>query len=170
MHETYTTPAITLRARAHKEDSVEAVCFTEALGKIRIAAQAAKRPGATFAAAVETGSYGVFSLIRGSYTWRLTGAHNIVLYPFTLDVPKRDAYLRVLSLLHRLLPEHEAHPKLFALVQNFLTEEIEDIAHGEAKLAFAILAALGYADEASEPQTTRELIQEVNRGIFAAGL
>lgn len=171
MHETYSTRGFVLKGRPHKEDSVEALIFTQTLGKVRVVAQAAKRAGATFASAVEPGTFGEYALIRGRYYWRLRGMHDLMQYPFVLPAVCKESYLRVLSLLARLLPEDEQLPELFEEFEVFVTNLSENnLVEGEARMVFKVLVTLGYADRTIDITDTKVLIREVNRGILAAGL
>jgi DNA repair protein RecO len=170
MHEKYDTRAFVLKARPYKEDSVEVVLFSETLGKIRAIAQAAKRPGATFAASVEPGTLGSYALVRGRYHWRITGMHDLTQYSFSLEKELKDAYLRILSILSRFLPEQEAHIEVFTKLENFLEDTPEDLERREAEIVFLLLVALGYADKTANVSKTEDLILEVNKGILAADL
>ena len=171
MHDTYTTPGFVLKSRPHKEDSVEAVIFTQTLGKVRAIAQAAKRAGATFAACTEPGTCGTYALIKGRYYWRLTGRHDLQQHTFTLKGERKKTYMRVLGLLSRLLPEDEVQPKVYEKLQELVEREGEEnLEREEAEMAFEILVALGYADKDADVQELEKLILEVNKGIFAAGL
>ena len=171
MHETYTTAGFVLKARPYKEDSVEAVIFTETLGKVRVIAQAAKRAGATFAACTEPGTYGMYAFIKGRYSWRLTGRHDLIQYTYLLEGKRKKVYLKALSLLARLLPEHEAQPGVYTKLKELVERKEENnFEREEAEMAFEILCALGYADKSIDTKDTKSLILEVNKGIFAAGL
>tara|TARA_B100000508_G_scaffold60333_2_gene47515 strand:+ start:61869 stop:62384 length:516 start_codon:yes stop_codon:yes gene_type:complete len=171
MHETYTTPGFVLKARPNKEDSVEAIIFTQDLGKIRVIAQAAKRAGATFAACTQPGTHSIYSLIRGRYNWRLKGMDQVQQYSFTLTGERKKVYANILGLLGRLLPEHEVQQKVYERLEALVKgEEDIDFEREEAEIAFEILVALGYADKDAGVSKTEDLILEVNKGILAAGL
>jgi DNA repair protein RecO len=170
MHDKYDSRAFVLKARPYKEDSVEAMLFTETLGKIKAVAQAAKRAGATFAASVEPGTFGTYALLKGRYQWRMTGMYDLTQYSFTLKGEVKEAYLRMLGLLARFLPEQEPYPHIFQKLENFLQEPPEDIARAEAEIMFELLISLGYADRAANIEKTEDLILEVNKGILAADL
>lgn len=170
MHEKYDTRAFVLKARPYKEDSVEAVLFSETLGKVRAIAQAAKKPGATFAASVEPGTFGNYTLLRGRYGWRITGMYDLTQYSFSLEKELRTIYFRILGLLSRFLPEQEAHIEVFNKLENFLEDTPEDLERGEAEIVFLLLVALGYADKSIDVSKTEDLILEVNKGILAADL
>jgi len=171
MHETYTSRGFVLKSRPHKEDSVEAVIFTEDLGKVRVIAQAAKRAGATFAACTQPGTFATYALIKGRYYWRLKGMHEIEQLTYTLKGERKKMYFKMIALLGRLLPEHDPQPGLYERLRALvLKEEQTDFEREEAEMAFEILIALGYADSAADTQDTKDLILEVNKGILAAGL
>jgi len=171
MHETYTTEGFVLKTRPHKEDSVEALIFSETLGKVRVIAQAAKRAGATFAACTEPGTFGVYALIKGRFYWRLKGMDKLAQYTFSLPKEKKQTYLKILALLARLLPEHEVQIEIFKELKDFLEYDGEvDLERVEAEMAFKLLVSLGYADRSSDITDTKDLILEVNKGILAAGL
>lgn len=171
MHDTYTTPGFVLKSRPHKEDSVEAFIFTQSLGKVRAVAQAAKRAGATFAACTEPGTQGMYAMIKGRYYWRLTGRHDLVQHTFVLKGERKKTYMRMLGLLSRLLPEDEVQPHVYTKLEELVEREGEEnLEREEAEMAFTILVALGYADKDANVEDTKDLILEVNKGIYAAGL
>lgn len=170
MHNKYDTRAFVLKARPHKEDSVEVLLFTEELGKVRAVAQAAKQPGATFAAATEPGTFGYYTLLKGRYQWRVVGMNDLTQYSFTLQGEIKEAYLKMLGLFSRLLPEEESHIEVFNKLENFLEENPEDIVRVEAEVVFSLLSELGYVDRQADISNKTKLIQEVNKGILTADL
>ena len=170
MHNKYDTRAFVLKARPYKEDSVEVLLFTEELGKVRAVAQAAKKPGATFAAATEPGTFGYYTLLKGRYQWRVVGMNDLTQYSFTLQGETKETYLKILGLFSRLLPEEEVHIEVFNKLENFLEENPEDLQRGEAEVVFSLLSELGYADKTANVEKKDALIRAVNKGIIAADL
>lgn len=170
MREVYVTAGYVLKNRPYKEDSSEVVLFTEKLGKIHAVAQAARRTGATFAAATQVGAHGTYTVIKGKQVWRIRGAHNIVVMPQTYTKPVRQAYLRILALLARFLPYEERQSALFKKLE-VLDYKKSDIATVEASYVLILLAALGYAQQEDVHITdTALMIAAINRGISAAQL
>lgn len=169
MHETYLTEGYVLSARPHKEDSTEVSLFTRELGRVHAVAQAARRPGATFAASTQTGTRAVYALVKGRYYWRIVGMHEVTQLPYTLSSKHKRAYFRILRLCARLLPHEEVVDEAYRDFASFV-EDPNPTKESEAKVVFTILSSLGYADKAQEFTSLKEQIQEINRGIHAAGL
>lgn len=170
MRENYLTKGIVLKVRPYQEDSAEVALFTESLGKIRAIAQAAKKPGATFAAATQPGVVGEYALIRGKYLWRIRGAYHLRQADKTISASVRSLYLQALGVFARLLPEEEPYPREFRILEQ-LSEQIEEQGErAQIEALFSLLGVLGYADVDKKPKDIKELTRTVNEGLRAAQL
>lgn len=170
MRENYLTKGIVLRSRPHKEDSTEVMLLTETLGRVRAVAQAAKRPGATFAAATQPGASGEFALIKGRYSWRIVGAYHIT-RPYTqLSTSERELYLNTLGIFGRVIPEEEYCGHVFTSLLALPDRLVQEKELAQIETLFDLLSALGYADNTIRPTTKQNLTRAVNEGLRAAQL
>lgn len=170
MREVYTTPAIVLKERPYKEDSAEVSLLTQDLGRVRAVAQAAKRPGAKFAAATQPAMTGVYVLVRGRQQWRVRGVHDLAHACEHLSVKERATYLRILGLCARLMPDEQPNTKLFHLFWHLSESLKEDIKRTELFVVYGLLSELGYADLSCDINNPKEITRRINEGIQAAQL
>lgn len=66
-------------------------------------------------------SYSLFSFVRGREVWRFTGAQILASREQCgiADVENKKLYVRILSLLKRLLPGEEKNERLFEVIEKF---------------------------------------------------
>lgn len=170
MRENYLTKGIVLKVRPYQEDSAEVALFTESLGKIRAVAQAAKKPGATFAAATQPGVMGEYALIKGRHLWRIRGAYHLRPLDKNIDSSARTLYLQALGVFARLLPEEEVYWSEFHMLEELLGQITERGEQAQIEVLFSLLGVLGYADVSQKPADIKELTRTVNEGLRAAQL
>jgi len=100
-------------------------------------------------------SYSLFSFVRGKEVWRMIGATELLQEKggeFIEDKENKKLYVRILSLLKRLLPGEEKNEKLFEVVSMlyaFLNKEkaSENRELIEIATVLRILHHLGYIRE-----------------------
>lgn len=188
-----TTRGIVIGRYAAGEGSVRARLYTEALGLVSANAKSAREERSKLRAHVQGGTRGTFSLVKGSYEWRLVGAVGTATTHFELQSPDaRHASASVLHLVSQLVRGEEADTFLFDAVWSFLEKlpscDADEVSAGERLAVFRILFALGYLpkDDAREilfdptdysaaafAQARAEesfMVRAINEGLAASGL
>jgi DNA repair protein RecO len=145
-HHIYTTPGYIVHSASHGEAGKFFLVFTRDLGMIGATAQGVRLSQSKLRYYVQDFSYGLFSLVRGKEVWRMTGAKEIEGVGEVHEENKK-LYVRVLSLLKRLLPGEEKNERLFEVMNNFynyLNKEVREKELVEYTTVLRILNHLGY--------------------------
>lgn len=148
-HHIYTTPGFIVHSTAHGEAGKYFLVFTRDLGMIGATAQGVRLSQSKLRYHAQDFSYGLFSFVRGKEVWRMTGAKEMEIGKIP-GVENRKLYIRILSLLTRLLPGEEKNERLFEVIEEFykyLGEEENDTV--EYLTVFRILFCLGYISSQS---------------------
>jgi recombinational DNA repair protein (RecF pathway) len=117
---------------------------------------------------LQDNSYTLFSVVKGKEVWRITGAKEIEGAGEVVSENKK-LYVRILSLLKRLLPGEEKNEKLFDLIHAFHTYLSTTPLEKEKRelvvyvTVLRILHNLGYVSQTTSLNSTFEL----NEGILA---
>lgn len=192
-HHVYNTKAFVLGFIPQKENDRIIIFFTEDLGLIYGIAQGVRKETSKLRGILLEGAFVNVSLIRGRNIWRVTTAslEKDVLSSLKKDKETQKAYLRVFSLLERLVKGEEKHLELFATIKEAvesLSEEGFSEAEGfEIVVVSRILFSLGYLAPKDVPESiisaplSENLFQEaqihkkqivgvINSGLRASGL
>jgi recombinational DNA repair protein (RecF pathway) len=110
-------------------------------------------------------AYSLFSLVRGKDVWRMTGAKDIEGVGEVKEENKK-LWVRVLTLLRRLVPGEEQNERLFLIIENlhkYLSENIAEKDLVEYLTVFRILNTLGYisSKDFEREAITEEVLNEV---------
>jgi DNA repair protein RecO (recombination protein O) len=147
----YTTPGFVLGSRTIGEANRFLYIFTRELGLVGTSAQGVRLGTSKLKGFVQDFSYSTFVLVRGKEVWRLTSAVEMSDMVRKLkDTPDHfEIYVRVVTLLKRLLQGEEQHSDLFDLMVEscmFLIsiETKEEKQLFECILVLRILHVLGY--------------------------
>ena len=148
MHKIVATEGLVLQKRASGEANTTVALFTRELGLIRASARSARVEKSKLRYGLETLTRGRFSLVRGRYEWKLTGAEGASRELF-VGTARRASLARIAKLLLRLIHGEEPVPELYALVIDGLghlarAENQKDADSIECVLVLRILASLGY--------------------------
>ncbi len=163
MHRVFATQGIVLGKRTAGEENTLVSILTHELGLIRASARAGRRENSKLRYGLETLTEATYSLIRGKYEWKITGAQNISHTLLPKNASSRQAAGRIAKLILRLINGEERHSELYTTV----SEGLAALARGadvEAVLVLRILSHLGYL-----PQT-QELKPFIERDFFSIEL
>jgi DNA repair protein RecO len=193
MHDIFVTDGIVLGKRLFGEANTSVAVLTRDFGVIRVGARSARLERSKLRYGLETLTHGTFSLVRGRYEWKLTGAQNLARTYVGHSLGQRRAAGRVARLLLRLIHGEDPVPELYASVANglaYLAGEAreEDIEHVECVLVLRILSYLGYVEQGGRVEMFLEnneftpalaeqargsrplLIRTINESLGATGL
>lgn len=149
-HHVYTTPGFIVKSSSHAEAGKFFNIFTRDLGMIGATAQGVRLNQSKLRYHSQDYVRSFFSLVRGKEVWRLTGASGLDSSLILIEKNRR-LYMRVLSLLSRLLPGEDKNENLFETFNYFYeylclndVNEDEDII--ECLTVIRILYHLGYVN------------------------
>jgi DNA repair protein RecO (recombination protein O) len=163
MHRVFATEGIVLGKRSAGEENTLVLILTRELGLVRASARAARRENSKLRYGLETLTQSKFSLIRGKYEWKITGAQDISHSLVPKTAAGRQTAGRVAKLILRLINGEEPHEEVYTTV----SEGLAALARGadvEAVLVLRILAHLGYLPD------TQELKPFIERDFFSIEL
>ncbi len=192
-HHVYNTKAFVLGFLPQKENDRIVIFFTEDLGLIYGIAQGVRKETSKLRGILLEGAFVNVSLIRGRNIWRVTTAslEKNVLRSLKNDKEFQKAYLRLLSLLERLVKGEEKHLELFAALNEvvaFLADgDFSESGGFEIVLVSRILFHLGYLAPKDVPEGIisaplsvdlfefaqihkKKIVSVINSGLRASGL
>jgi DNA repair protein RecO len=151
MHDIHATEGIVLTKRTQGEANISIVLLTQNFGVIRASARSARLERSKLRYGLEALTMGRFSLVRGKYEWKLTGAEGLT-RPFKdAPLPARRTAGRIARLLLRLIHGEDAVPRLYETVYAGLvylsTAAPEHMEPAEWVLVLRVLSRLGYVEE-----------------------
>ena len=117
-HHIYTTPGFVIHSSPHGEAGKFFLVFTRDLGMIGASAQGVRLSQSKLRYYVQDFSYSLLSFVRGKEMWRMTGAKEIEEIG-EMKKDNRRLFVRILTLLKRLLHGEEKNEKLFLIIENF---------------------------------------------------
>lgn len=148
-HHVYTTQGFIVHSQPSGEAGKYVLVFTRDLGMIGCTIQGVRLSQSKLRYYTQDYYYGLFSVVRGKDVWRMTGAKEIDGVGEVKEGNKK-LYVKVLSLLKRLLPGEEVNEKLFEIVEKFYKYISQNNLDKEGKelveylTVFRILNSLGY--------------------------
>ncbi len=193
MHDIFVTDGIVLGKRLFGEANISVAVLTRDFGVIRVGARSARLERSKLRYGLESLTHGTFSLVRGRYEWKLTGAQDLSRTYVGASLAQRRSAGRIARLLLRLIHGEEEVSELYETVANGLEylagqASEEDIEHVECVLVLRILFHLGYVEEGEavrpfiesaqmSPELVTDaralrptLIRTVNESLGATGL
>ena len=187
-----TTRGVVIGRRAASEGSARVFLYTEMLGLLSAIARSAREERSQLRPHVQWGTRGLYTLVLGRETWRVTGASETsnVFFELSERIAAKETAARVLETIRQFVHGEGANAGLFSALWGFseTLPKISDdlLPDAEHLAALRILSALGYIGtpavapflgSAYEPEMlTRErsarvpLIRLINDGIAASGL
>ena len=149
-YKTYTTDAVVVGSEDRLTADKTIVLLTRDAGLVYARALGVRKERSKLRYGLQDFSCVRVSLVRGKQGWRVIGAeraHNI--YFSVHERAARAALLRIVKLLRRLVRGEEAHPYLYDVVADGLSELAacacsDDYFLTERLLIIRVLAALGY--------------------------
>jgi len=188
-----TTRGVVIGRAQAGEGSVRIFLYTEEKGLVGALAKSAREERSKLRPHLQIGSYGSYTLVKGSYDWRLVGAVDTNNSYFLLSEKKeaQEASARVLSVLRQLIQGEDMNTNLFQTLWNFLsvlaTLSSEEIYIAERLAMVRILSSLGYVPtlrniphlegdtfEVASLQELepfkKELVKTINDALLASGL
>lgn len=188
-----TTRGVVIGRAQAGEGSVRIFLYTEEKGLVGALAKSAREERSKLRPHLQIGSYGSYTLVKGSYDWRLVGAVDTNNSYFLLSEKKeaQEASARVLSVLRQLIQGEDMNTNLFQTLWNFLsvlaTLSPEEIYIAERLAMVRILSSLGYVPtlrniphlegdtfEVASLQELgpfkKELVKTINDAVLASGL
>lgn len=184
-HHIYTTPGFIVHSTPYGEAGKFLLIFTRDLGMVGAVAQGIRLSQSKLRYHTQDYSYSLFSLVRGKEVWRVTGANEID-EACEVDIENQKLYVRILSLLKRLLSGEEKNEKLFEVMKSMrmhLVSHSNDLESVEYLTVLRILDCLGYisshevykdllSDTKIDEQVLQRviqnkmrIIQEINNGL-----
>lgn len=148
MHEKYTTPAFVIASRSSREADKTLYLYTKDFGLISGILSGVRNAKSKFKGFTESGIKVSVTLVKGRSAWRITDitAQN----DFKLAKPNLAAFLRILSLLKKLVQGEERNETLFETLENifaFLSKRAHSV-HSLESLecvgSIRLIASLGY--------------------------
>ena len=188
-----TTRGVVIGRRAASEGSARIFLYTEALGLLSAIARSAREERSQLRPHVQWGTRGLYTLVLGRETWRVTGAADTVNIFFDLsgNTAAKQAAAQALETVRQFVRGERPDPEVFDTLFRFLEAlpTLSDSALKEAEVlaVFRMLSALGYVEpdvllgsflepsydsvllEAAGKMRPR-LVRAVNDGISASGL
>jgi len=164
MHDIFVTDGIVLGKRLFGEANTSIAVLTRDFGVIRVGARSARLERSKLRYGLETLTHGTFSLVRGRYEWKLTGAQDLSRNYFGTTLSQRRSAGRVARLLLRLIHGEEEVSELYETVSAglaYLAGDVreEDIEQVECVLVLRILSNLGYVEEGDAVRPFIESVQ-----------
>jgi len=184
-HHIYTTPGFIVHSAPHGEAGKYFLIFTRELGMISATAQGVRFSQSKLRYHIQDYSSSLFSVVKGKEVWRVTGAKEIE-GKGEVTAENRKLYVRILSLLKRLVPGEEKNEKLFEVVeklQGYLCSRAPAGGLVEYVTVLRILHHLGYISNADMfmeilsdtdlndqvlnkvSNLKDEMVREINRGL-----
>jgi len=183
----YHTEAIVLGSAPRGEANKRINLFTKELGLIGAVAQGVRLEKSKLRYSLEPFSLGIYAVVRGKNTWRVTDAEisRNVFYDLKENREVSILVAKILSLAERLLPGEEKNQELFNIIKEgieFLYTSKTDLTSVEYIIVFKMLINLGYGGHAVKleqfvktplsyeliakvPEFRQELLTEINRSI-----
>jgi len=119
MHTIFETDCFVLKGTSQGEANKQLDLLTKDFGLIRATAQGLRYIKSKLRYSLTDFSFAHVSLVRGKEFWRVTTAtKNADVSTDVTSKEGRESLYRIFALLRRLLQGEEAHPELFAVVQN----------------------------------------------------
>jgi recombinational DNA repair protein (RecF pathway) len=149
-HHVYTTQGFIVHSLPQGEAGKYLLIFTRDLGMIGATAQGVRLSKSKMRYFVKDFSYSLFSVVRGREVWRMVGVKDAEGSDVVMLAENMRLYVRILSLLKRLLHGEEKNEKLFEvlnyfhgyLLKNNLEKENRDLV--EYVTVLRTLDSLGY--------------------------
>lgn len=171
-HHIYHTEGIILSSINIGESNRFLFVLTKDLGLVGVTAQGVRELKSKLRYSLQTLSHAYLDLVRGKEVWRVTSAGELHSFSsLALHGEKRALYVRLSSLLRRLMPGEGKHEMLFhdfISGLRFLEHEITDIAEFkafEALMVLRILRDLGYGGDDAFSDFLR--VGQWDRGLLA---
>jgi DNA repair protein RecO len=145
-HHIYTTPGFLIHSSPHGESGKFFLVFTRDLGMVGATAAGVRLSQSKLRYYTQDYSFSLFSLVRGKDVWRMTGAKEIEGVGEVKE-ENRKLWVRILTLLRRLMPGEEQNEKVFLILNNlhkYLSENIAPKDVVEYLTVLRILNSLGY--------------------------
>ncbi len=167
-HHIYTTPGFIVHSAPQGEAGKYFLIFTRDLGMIGATAQGVRFSKSKLRYYMQDFARSLFSVVKGKEVWRVIGAKE--LGEGEIREENKKLYVRVLSLLKRLLPGEEKNEKLFEILEHFYEYvshnklEKEALELLEYLVVYQILNSLGYVHAQNELETaeiTNETLEKV---------
>ncbi len=141
-----------MHSSPHGEAGKFFLVFTRDLGMIGATAQGVRLSQSKLRYYTQDFSYSLFSFVRGKEVWRMTGAQILESRKQCgiADIENMKLYVRILSLLKRLLPGEEKNERLFDVIEEFYLYLCKSVVSKEEKemveylTVLRILNLLGY--------------------------
>jgi DNA repair protein RecO len=147
-HTAYTTDGFILGGYGSGEGNKLFPIFTRQFGLVWALARSVREERSKLRYHLEHHSLVEVVLIRGRDTWRITGAETISRPYRTLPFHSRACYVRILSLLRRLLHGEEQNSRLFATMEACIEAlhaiSADDVRPLEHIIVLRVLHQLGY--------------------------
>ena len=172
-HHIYTTPGFLVHSSASGEAGKYYLVFTRDLGMIGATAQGVRLSQSKLRYYTQDFALSLFSVVRGKEIWRMTGAKDIEGKGSISNTENRKLYVRILTLLKRLLPGEEKNERLFEIIEcfhDFLVSENlgkEERESTEYLTVLRILNSLGYIHTqnlelfCNDNQLQREVLEQL---------
>lgn len=147
MYTIYNTEGVILKSTNFGEANKYFFIFTRDFGLIKVAGQSTRHVKSKLRFNISDFSFGVFSVVRGKETWRLTSAEQKIKFNENYKIV---ILAHIFSLLLRLLQGEEKNELLFSSLKEgliFLDQTklmSSDIINFECIMVLKILSALGY--------------------------
>ncbi len=148
-HHVYTTPGFIVHSMPQGEANKYLLIFTRELGMIGATVQGVRLSQSKLRYYTQDFSRGLFSVVRGKEVWRMVGAKEVNENNDEMDAENKKLFVRVLSLLKRLLHGEEKNEKLFDVVESLYRYLFHNLGEAKRELVeyltvFRILNCLGY--------------------------
>lgn len=156
MYKIYTTEGLIIESRIFGESNRIYFILTRDFGLIRATAQGVCKTESKQKFGLQTLSFSTISLVKGKDIWKITSAiqNENVFYSFVGQKEKLSLFIRVISLVRKLLVEEEKEAIFFDVVQSlykFLKIENannrDKLSSAELLVVMKILHASGYLGE-----------------------
>ncbi|MDO8523694.1 MAG: recombination protein O N-terminal domain-containing protein [bacterium] len=187
------TRGIVIGRFAVGEGSVRLLLYTDVLGLVSAFAKSAREERSKLRPYLQVGAFGVFTLVKGTGVWRITGVTASEIIHFTVSGRKhaQEAGARVLGSVRQFVRGEGSDPYLFSVLSRFLSAlpRVDDahVQSAECLAVLRMLAALGYVDDDSDTRTflpvaydaetlvrageaRAPLVRAINEAIAASGL
>jgi recombinational DNA repair protein (RecF pathway) len=167
--------------------------YTDSLGLVHVLAKSAREERSKLRAHLQEGTVGLFTLVRGTANWRVTGAVRTENIFFTLaDRQKaKESVASVIAMVRQFVRGEGNDPYFFSAFFGFLHSvhllPDEHVRDAEYIAVLRMLAALGYVENRNNISPFLEdhfdvnavmsaikfrplIIRTINEGIVASGL
>ena len=186
------TRGIIISRMSSGEGSTRVSIYTERYGLIWAIARSAREERSKLRPHLQVGTYGMFTLIKGSHDWRVLGAVDTVSSYFSLLESKeaQKGVVRVLGVVRQLIQGESPEARLFDSFWEFLNTipsvSDENIPLAERLVLTQILSVSGYISNDKIPSISeytysedtfnaiksheKEITIAINEGFSASGL